>query len=181
MSRWSLLQHKLGQAQADLSAFDPQHPILHVDIARQCISRVTPGSAPDQTYPVSTSRHGPGEQRDSYQTPRGLHCIAQKIGAGEPAGRVFKARQPTEQVCRAGDYTGQGDVITSRILWLEGLESGLNAGGAVDSRERYIYIHGTPDEASLGQPASIGCIRMRDRDVIELFDQVDVGELVYVE
>jgi len=181
MSRWTSLQLKLRQARADPGTVDHRQPILHVDIARQCISRVTPGAESDRTYPVSTSRHGTGEQRDSYQTPRGLHRVAQKIGAGEPPGRVFKSRQPTEQVCLAEQYSGEGDVITSRILWLEGLEPGLNAGGEVDSHERYIYIHGTPDEARLGQPASIGCIRMRDQDVIELFDQVDVGQLVYVE
>ena len=181
MSAWSNLQRKLRQTHAELTAGQIRGRILHIETDRQRLTGFFPGSENNPTYQVSTSRHGLGEQRDSHQTPRGLHCIAHKIGDGEPPGRVFKARQPTEQLCLPADYRGQGDVITSRILWLQGVEAGVNSGGAVDSRERYIYIHGTPDVAQLGHPASIGCVRMRDEDVIQLFDLVEVGDLVYIE
>jgi lipoprotein-anchoring transpeptidase ErfK/SrfK len=107
--------------------------------------------------------------------------VAKKIGGEQPPGRVFRARQATAEICLPEDYRGEEDVITSRILWLRGLEPGKNSGGNVDTQDRYIYIHGTPDEARLGRPASIGCVRMRNDDVISLYDKVKVGDLVYIE
>ena len=128
-------------------------------------------------YVISTARNGLGEQRSSNRTPQGLHRVVRKFGAGVPPFGVFKARQYTGRVARAGD---PGDLITSRILWLGGLEPGMNAGGHVDSMERTIYIHGTADEASLGTPSSHGCVRMFNADILDLFDQVPVGSLVVI-
>ena len=137
-----------------------------------------------QQYPVSTSKYGQGQQSGSYQTPIGVHCISEKIGAGAPINSIFKARQLTGQCAVINtskvDSENQPDVITSRIMWLKGIEPGLNAGGVVDSKQRYIYIHGTADEAQIGTPASIGCIRMLNKDVINLFEQANEGTLVNI-
>ena len=125
-------------------------------------------------YPVSTSSFGCGNQNGSFKTPLGEHSIAQKIGAGCPANEVFVGRQPQgvlETIIAQGQTLPE-DIITSRILRLQGLEPGLNQGPGIDSYERYIYIHGTAEEDKIGQPASHGCIRMRNADVIELFDNV---------
>ena len=159
---------------------DSDRPILYVDSEQQLLAYVKRQSTVIQYYPVSTSRYGLGQHQGSFQTPVGLHRIAQKIGDGEPPGRVFKARIPTELQCFPGDESVEEDVITSRILWLEGLEPDINQGAEVDSFQRYIYIHGTSDEAHIGQPASIGCIRMKNVDVIELFAQVAQGDLVVI-
>ncbi|MDH5472370.1 MAG: L,D-transpeptidase [Gammaproteobacteria bacterium] len=128
-------------------------------------------------YPVSTSLYGTGNQQDSYQTPLGLHRIKEKIGDGMPAGEVFIGRQPQGLLddLIANNVGLSEDIITSRILWLEGLQAGINQGGDVDTYQRYIYIHGTVDEDSIGHPASHGCIRMRNQDVIDLYDRVDIG------
>ena len=140
-----------------------------------------------QQYAVSTSKHGPGQLTGSYQTPIGIHSISEKIGADVPINGILKGRSYTGEcypIESATHYSDQQqnlpDVITSRILWLKGLEPGLNAGGAVDSKQRYIYIHGTADEAHIGQPASIGCIRMLNQDVVTLFEQVNEGTLVNI-
>ena len=133
-------------------------------------------------FAVSTAARGAGEREGSFQTPRGLHEIRAKIGAGEPEGAVFAGRRPTGEVCtpeRARAEPGR-DWVLSRILWLRGLERGRNRLGRVDSMRRYIYIHGTPDEASLGTPASHGCIRMSNPDVIALFDRVEPGTRVEI-
>src|SRR5438046_1599912 len=123
-------------------------------------------------YPISTSMHGAGELKGSHQTPRGRHEIAEKIGHGEGANAVFVGRKVTREVCSADLLQSQPDRdwILSRILWLRGLEEGRNKGGLVDTEARHIYIHGTPYEDRIGQPASNGCIRMRNRDIMELFD-----------
>jgi hypothetical protein len=124
----------------------------------------------------STSRFGIGQVEGSNGTPLGLHRIAQKIGDGWPVGTVFKSRQPV-------GFTWKGlpkATITSRILWLEGLEPGLNRGGNVDSHARYIYIHGTGDETALGRPASWGCIHLAANDLIPLFDRVPAGTIVWI-
>lgn len=133
-------------------------------------------------WPVSTAACGAGERDGSLQTPRGLHEIRAKIGAGAPEGAVFEGRRATGEVCtpeRARAETGR-DFVLTRILWLRGLERGRNRGRGVDSMRRYIYIHGTPDEAALGTPASHGCVRMRNADVIELFEQVEPGTRVEI-
>ena len=124
----------------------------------------------------STSRFGISQAAGSNGTPLGLHRIVEKIGGGWPVGTVFKGRQPV-------GYTWQGmpdAKITTRILWLEGLEPGFNRGGNVDSHARYIYIHGTGDQTTIGKPTSCGCIHMADADLIPLFDQLPGGTLVWI-
>jgi len=128
-------------------------------------------------YLISSGANGPGEQKNSEQTPRGSHIIRAKIGAGVPINTVFVGRRPTGETYEKGMKLQHPnrDWILSRILWLSGLEVGKNRLGNVDTMQRYIYIHGTPDEISMGTPGSRGCIRMRNRDLIELFDLVPVG------
>jgi lipoprotein-anchoring transpeptidase ErfK/SrfK len=127
-----------------------------------------------KSYSVSTSKRGPGEKNGSLCTPRGRHIVRARIGAGLPLGAVFVRRRPTGEVWSPElhmQYPGR-DWILTRILWLSGCEPGRNRLGDVDTMRRYIYIHGTPDSAEMGKPGSIGCIRMRNRDVAELFDLV---------
>lgn len=136
------------------------------------------GERVDRRYHVSTSRHGVGNIEGSGKTPPGLHRIAERIGAGQPVGMVFRDRIPTGEVA-LGPVDGV-DAITSRILRLEGLEEGVNRGRGIDSFERCIYIHGTTDEGGIGRPTSEGCIRMRNADVIDLFDRVVAGTQVEI-
>jgi len=136
-----------------------------------------------KTYPVSTALNGAGEQEGSFCTPRGQHRIRAKIGAGAAPGTVFIGRRPTGEVYTpelAANST-RTDWILTRILWLCGEEIGHNRLGNVDTMRRYIYIHGTPDSVTLGAPGSIGCIRMRNADIIELFDAVSVGAKVLIQ
>lgn len=131
---------------------------------------------------VSTALNGPGELVDSGCTPTGRHIIRAKIGDGLAANTVFVGRRPTGELYNS-DLASQfpeRDWILSRILWLSGLELGRNRLGNVDTMQRYIYIHGCPDELPMGKPLSHGCIRMRNTDVIALFDLVDVGTLVVI-
>lgn len=128
-------------------------------------------------YPISSARNGAGEQEGTEKTPRGRHCVSEKIGDGEPARSVFVGRVPTGEICTPDLASAHPDRdwVLTRILWLDGLEEGRNRGGSVDSKTRYIYIHGTPEEDRLGEPHSHGCIRMRNDHMIELFDAVEVG------
>ena len=140
------------------------------------------GSELIERYPVSTSKYGAGEQLGSFKTPRGRHIVRAKIGAGQSLGAVFVGRRPTGEIhseALARAYPDR-DWVLSRILWLSGKEIGKNRLGRVDSMRRYVYIHGTPDTEPLGEPHSIGCIRMSNADVIELFDLVDVGTPVEI-
>ena len=136
-----------------------------------------------KSYSISTAARGIGNQKGSYRTPLGRHQIAQKIGDGSPRGTIFRGRQSKGDIAKV--YTHQvdfeHDLILSRILWLDGLEPGINKGGQVDTMSRYIYIHGTDEEGLIGSPASEGCIRMNNDDVIELFDRVNIGTLVIIE
>jgi len=133
-------------------------------------------------YSVSTSAYGPGELEGSEKTPRGRHEIAEKISGGEPKGAVFIGRKATGEICTPElvEAEPDRDWILSRILWLRGMEDGRNMGGSVDTESRYIYIHGTPEEDRIGQPASHGCIRMLNDDVIELSERVDIGTPVEI-
>jgi lipoprotein-anchoring transpeptidase ErfK/SrfK len=135
---------------------------------------------PLQRYAVSTSKHGAGEVRGSHQTPRGRHLIRAKIGAGAPVDSVFRGRRATGEIYSAAlaREFPERDWILTRILWLSGTEVGRNRLGNVDTMRRYIYIHGTPDTEELGVPGSIGCIRMRNSDIVELFELVPVGTIV---
>ncbi|MHB8915400.1 MAG: L,D-transpeptidase family protein [Thiobacillus sp.] len=132
--------------------------------------------------PISTARNGAGELEGSFCTPRGAHRIAQKIGEDAPLFAVFKARVATGEIWTPElEATEPGrDWILSRILWLDGLDAGKNQGGNVDSHDRYIYIHGTNEEDKIGTPVSHGCIRMRNADVVSLFDQVSVETRVNI-
>jgi lipoprotein-anchoring transpeptidase ErfK/SrfK len=133
-------------------------------------------------YQVSTARNGSGEQRDSGCTPRGRHRIRLKIGGGCPPGTVFVARRPTGEIYDAelGRRHPERDWILSRILWLDGLEPDRNRGGNCDTLRRYIYIHGTPDSEPMGEPCSHGCIRMRNADILALFEQVKQDTIVEI-
>jgi lipoprotein-anchoring transpeptidase ErfK/SrfK len=125
-------------------------------------------------YPVSTAKNGLGEKNGSFCTPRGRHIIRAKIGAGQPENTVFVRRRPTGEIWSRelhAKFPGR-DWMLTRLLWLSGCEPGRNRLGDVDTMRRYIYIHGSPDTAEMGKPGSIGCIRMRNRDIIELFDLV---------
>jgi L,D-transpeptidase YbiS len=133
-------------------------------------------------YPVSTGANGVGEENGSFCTPRGWHVIRAKIGTGQPANMVFVKRRPTGEIYTpqlGARYPGR-DWILSRILWLSGCEPGYNRLGSCDTMRRYIYIHGTPDSTPLGQPGSRGCVRMRNADMLELFELVPPGTMVEI-
>lgn len=133
-------------------------------------------------YPVSTGANGVGEESGSFCTPRGRHVIRAKIGTNLPVNTVFVRRRPTGEIYAPGlgaAFPGR-DWILTRILWLSGGESGFNRSGSCDTMRRYVYIHGTPDETLLGRPGSHGCVRMRNADLIELFDRVAVGTPVNI-
>jgi len=156
-------------------------PDIRVHLADQTLEWIEDGRVV-RRFPVSTAAKGPGERDGSEQTPRGRHRVSEKIGSGAVPGAVFVGREPTGEVCTAERFAREPerDWITTRILWLDGLEPGRNRGGDRDSRSRYVYIHGTPDEAGLGTPASHGCIRMRDADVVWLFERAKVGSIVEI-
>jgi UDP-N-acetylmuramate--alanine ligase len=152
--------------------------MLLVGLGRQTLHLVERGTV-RKRYAVSTSRYGVGNREGSNQTPLGVHRIREKYGAGAPSGRIFVDRQDTG---RDWDGSTEGEnLILSRILRLEGLEDGVNRGPGIDSYERYIYIHGTSREDRIGVPISHGCVCMRNRDVIELFDLVEEGTLVVID
>ncbi len=134
------------------------------------------------TFQVSTAANGPGEQMDSECTPRGRHVIDEKIGHGCAPNTVFVGRVATGEIYdeKLGRMHPRRDWILTRILWLRGLEDGRNNGGNVDTKARYIYIHGSPDSTAMGIPGSHGCIRLHNHDVTQLFDLVEVGTLVNV-
>ena len=135
-----------------------------------------------QSFVVSTSRLPPSNVRDSLGTPRGLHEVAERIGAGAPPGTVFKGLVNTgRHFNELPPEKATGNLITTRILRLRGLEAGVNAGGDVDSFDRYIYIHGTNQEHRLGTPASSGCVQMNNLEIIALYDNVRTGDHVWIE
>ncbi|WP_297365272.1 L,D-transpeptidase [Acidiferrobacter sp.] len=131
---------------------------------------------------VATAKNGVGERYGSYQTPRGLHIVRAKIGAGAPHGAVFVGRRPTGEIYSPAlrRLHPQRDWVLTRILWLSGLTVGENRLGEVDTMRRYIYIHGAPDEDPMGIPSSHGCIKMRNDEVMELFERVPPGTKVRV-
>jgi L,D-transpeptidase YbiS len=155
---------KISVTQQQLSLFDEDGTLLH-------------------QYSVSTSKNGIGNQNGSEQTPLGLHRIKEKIGGAMPVNEVYIGRVPhgSLEECIERGVSLPDDVIMSRIMWLEGMEPGRNQGGYVDTYQRYIYIHGTNAEDSIGTPASIGCVRMCNNDIVELFRLVDVGSEVLIE
>lgn len=133
--------------------------------------------SPVRGYLVSTSRFGIGQRDGSNGTPLGLHRIARKIGSGQPLGTVFRGRRPIGLTWQGAQDTR----IAHRILWLEGLEPGWNRGGDVDSFQRYIYIHGTGDETTLGRPQSHGCVHLAVSDLLPLYDHLPIGTMVWID
>lgn len=155
---------------------------LRIDLNQQRLE-VVEGGRCRTSFPVSTGKAGSGEQAGSGKTPRGWHIVRAKIGARQPCGAVFVARRPTGEIYspQLAAAHPERDWILTRILWLSGRERGRNRLGEVDTMRRFIYIHGCPDGEPMGEPASHGCIRMRNADVIALFDQVAVGMPVLIE
>jgi|SRR6056297_724034 len=154
---------------------------IEIDLVAQQLLLLRRGQ-PAGSWPVSTAARGAGEREGSQQTPRGRHVVRARIGAGLPPGAVLVGRRPTgetwsPELARAHP---ERDWILSRILWLSGLERGRNRLGEVDTMRRYIYIHGTPDDQPMGVPGSHGCIRMRNEDVIELFELAPPGTPVLI-
>jgi L,D-transpeptidase YbiS len=149
---------------------------IRISIADQSLELSQDGRV-IRRYRVSTASKGAGEQNGSFRTPRGKHIVRAKIGTGAPVNTVFVKRRPTGEVFTPElDAASPGrDWMLTRILWLSGCEPGYNRLGAVDTMRRYIYIHGSPDSRTMGEPGSIGCIRMHNPDVMELFDLVEAG------
>lgn len=156
---------------------------INISIDKQQIDVIDNSIKLIKRYRISTSKNGVGELNGSYCTPRGRHIVRAKIGAGQPLNTIFVERRPTGEIYSAelaGRFPGR-DWILTRILWLSGCEPGFNRLGTVDTMRRCIYIHGSPDTAEMGKPGSIGCIRMRNQDVIELFDLVPAGTSVLIQ
>lgn len=149
-------------------------PSLKISLTHQTLELLDQAPGLRKTYPVSTSAKGAGEQQGSYQTPRGKHIVRAKIGVGTPVYSIFSGRRPTGEIWtpELGAQFPDRDWILTRILWLSGCQPGFNRLGEVDTMRRYIYIHGTGDNAPMGIPMSHGCIRMRNTDILELFDLV---------
>jgi lipoprotein-anchoring transpeptidase ErfK/SrfK len=155
---------------------------IKISIPAQTLALLGDDGRELKRYSVSTAKKGAGELRDSLCTPRGRHIVRAKIGAGQPVNAVFVRRRPTGEIWTpqlGRDYPGR-DWILTRILWLSGCEPGFNRLGNVDTMRRYIYIHGSPDSVAVGIPGSIGCVRMRNADIVELFDRVPAGTPVEI-
>ena len=147
---------------------------IEISISRQDIVLLDDAGRGLSSYPVSTAKNGAGEMNGSFCTPRGEHIVRAKIGGGAALNTIFVRRRPTGEIWSpelAEKFPGR-DWILTRILWLSGCAPGYNRLGDVDTMRRYIYIHGSPDTATMGEPGSIGCIRMHNRDIIDLFDIV---------
>ena len=132
------------------------------------------------TFPVSTSKYGVGNKEGSFKTPPGIHRISEKIGDRVEPCTIFKKKKNTGKIAVINNTNNSKDLITTRIIILEGIEPGINKGKGIDSKVRNIWIHGTQEEKSIGKPASHGCIRMKNNDIIELFDLVDINTLVEI-
>jgi lipoprotein-anchoring transpeptidase ErfK/SrfK len=147
---------------------------IEVDVPSQALTLLDDGGKVLRRYLVSTGRNGVGEQNGSNCTPRGRHIVRAKIGDGQPLRTVFRGRRPTGEIWTPELHAAHPgrDWMLTRILWLSGCEPGFNRLGQVDSMRRYIYIHGAPESAPMGVPGSHGCVRMRNDEVVELFDFV---------
>ena len=153
---------------------------INISIPSQTLELVN--SKDHFSYLISTSKYGPGELKNSFCTPRGKHIIRAKIGTGQELGTIFKSRRPTGEIFSNNTHRfDEGDWILTRILWLSGIEKGKNRLGNVDTMQRFIYIHGSPEKTVLGVPNSKGCINMRNEDIIKIFESADVGTLVNIE
>lgn len=155
---------------------------IEIDIVRQTLVLLNDDGIMLRRYSISSSKHGVGEQNGSYRTPRGRHIVRAKIGTGQPQNTVFVRRRPTGELWTPElheRFPGR-DWMLTRILWLSGCEPGYNRLGKVDTMRRYIYIHGSPETAEMGKPGSIGCIRMHNRDILDLFELVAPGTPVEI-
>lgn len=147
---------------------------IEISVAAQTLTLFDDAGEVLRRYSVSTAKNGVGEVSGSYCTPRGRHLIRARIGAGQPENAVLVRRRPTGELYSPAlreQFPGR-DWILTRILWLSGCEPGRNRLGEVDTMRRYVYIHGSPDDATMGEPGSHGCVRMRNADIVELFDLV---------
>lgn len=151
---------------------------LWVSVARQRLVGIEHGQV-RFVYVCSTAARGTGNRQGSHRTPLGWHAVAERFGEGLPRGAIFRERRYSGVVWRPDEDAGK-DLILSRILWLRGLEPGVNRGPGIDSHDRYIYIHGTPAEEKLGRPASMGCIRLSNRAIIQLYDRTESGTVVLI-
>ncbi len=168
-----------NKARASLG-IKPAERLLFVSIANQTMQFFLKGKLV-RSFVISTSKKPPSNVKNSLGTPRGHHEIAERIGAGQPPGMVFKARVCTgHHFSELSPEADTGNLITSRILWLRGLENGINRGGGVATHDRYIYMRGTNREALLGQPQSAGCVLMRNLEIVELYDDVRTGDHVLI-
>ena len=169
----------------DIELIDPSYSkietLLYIDIDSQKMVHIKKGTE-IKTYNISSSVYGTGSEENSFKTPLGKHEIYKKIGHNLPLNAILKGRVWSGAIATIIDeeIDTEFDLVTSRILWLDGLELGKNKGKGVDSKGRYIYIHGTAEEGLIGKPASDGCIRMYNKDVIELFDLVDEKAQVWI-
>lgn len=155
-------------------------PILVVKISEQKLYFLA--ASGEKSYAISSSKYGIGSEAGSNKTPLGYHKVKYKFGDNAAKGAIFKARKATGEIAHI--YTDNTDVeedyVTTRIMWLDGLETGKNSGKGISSFNRFIYIHGSPEEGLIGKPASHGCIRMKNDDVIELYNIVREGNLVLI-
>jgi len=157
-------------------------PRIEISIPKQTLVLFDDEGRKLREYTVSTATNGPGERQGSYCTPRGRHVVRARIGAGAAPNTVFVARRPTGEIWSpelAARFPNR-DWILTRILWLSGCQPGFNRFGDVDTMRRYIYIHGSPDTVAMGRPGSIGCVRMRNADIVELYDLVPAGTPVEI-
>ncbi|MBS0496385.1 MAG: L,D-transpeptidase [Proteobacteria bacterium] len=155
---------------------------IDITIATQQLDLLDDDGRIIRQYRISSAKNGTGQENGSFCTPLGKHIIRAKIGAGQPVNTVFIKRRPTGEIYtpELAQQFPKRDWILTRILWLCGCEPGFNRFGSVDTMRRYIYIHGTPDSVEMGKPGSIGCIRMRNSELLELFDWVDAGTQVNI-
>lgn len=181
------MKETLEQATNRIAALGrkPTERLMLVSLSRQLLALYEAGALA-RSYVVSTSLRPPCNVRDSLGTPRGLHEVAQRIGGGAPPGMVFVGRRPTgRHFSELPESEQERNLVTTRILWLRGLEPGFNAGDdaegrCVDTHARYVYIHGTNREDRLGSPASSGCVQLGNLDMIDLHDRVRAGDLVWI-
>ena len=166
----------------DAPLANPIDITIVISIALQRLSLYSAGQWL-QDYAISTAKNGAGQENGSGCTPMGEHTIRAKVGANSPIGTIFAGRRPTGEVFspKLATQNPTRDWILTRILWLSGRELGVNRCGSVDTLRRYIYIHGCPDTAPMGVAESHGCVRMRNEDVVDLFDRVRVGTVVRIE
>jgi len=163
------------------SSYKSLENLIYVDISSQTLSYIVKGTV-SKKYNISSSYYGTGSVANSLKTPLGKHEIYKKIGNELPINAILKGRVWNGAIADIieGPIDTDYDHVTSRILWLDGLEEGKNKGNGVDSRNRYIYIHGTAEEGLIGKPASDGCIRMYNNEVIELFELVSEKTQVWI-